>query len=177
MSVIPRIREAIRRTLNKRMQSPFCPRFGRDCGQTGCSSIRNNVQEVKKRSGYAPPLSHRRPAHKRLIVGGSGWIDRADANRSGGGVQNSSHLHALVKESLRLLLVVELIGGLAVSGRKDKFVPGFCDRSVKRRLLRRRANRVLIVRRHRLVLSCGLGRRTGRTLRERRLTCETQSNS
>ena len=64
--------------------------------------------------------------------GGSGWIDRADANRSGGGVQNSSDLHALVKEILRLLLVVELIGGLAVSGRKDKFVSGFYDRSIKR---------------------------------------------
>ena len=109
-------------------------------------------------------------------MGGSGWIDRADANRSGGGVQNSSHLHALVKEILRLLLVVELIGGLAVSGRKDKFVPGLCDRSVKRRLLRRRANRILIVRLHRLLLSCRIGRRTGRTLRERRLTCETQGN-
>src|ERR1700675_4021069 len=117
------------------------------------------------------------PAHKRLSLRGSGWIDRADANRSGGGVQNSSHLHALVKEILRLLLVVELIGGLAVSGRKDKFVPGFCDRSVKRRLLRRRANRILIVRLHWLLLSCGIGRRTGRTLRERRVTSETQSNS
>ena len=75
------------------------------------------------------PFPERRPAHKRLILGGSGWIDHFDADRSSGSVQNSSHLHAFVEEALSLLLVVKLKGGLAVSGGKDKFVPRFYNRT------------------------------------------------
>src|ERR1700674_2820705 len=134
--------------------------------------------EGKKGAAMHRPFPERRPAHnKRLILGGSGWIDRFDADRSSGGVENSSHLHALVDEALSLLLVVELIGGPAVSGGKDKFVPRFYNRSVKRLLRSRIHNRRLIVRLHGLLLSCRIGRGVGSTLRQRRLACETQGNS
>jgi len=52
-----------------------------------------------------------------LVFRESNRLDHGDANRPGGGVQNSSHFHALVKEVLGLLLVVELF--IAVSLGRD----------------------------------------------------------
>src|SRR5258708_10586008 len=107
-------------------------------------------------------------------MGGSGWIDRFDADRSSGGVENSRHLHALVHEALSLLLVVELIGGLAVSGGQDKLVPRFYDRSLKHLLRSRTHSRRLVVRLHWLLLSSPITPGVGNTLRHPPPACKTQ---
>src|ERR1700694_1958855 len=129
-----------------------------------CSQICSQIREEKKGAAMHRPFPERRPAHKRLVLGGSGWINRFDANRSSGSVQNSSHLHALVEGTLSLLLVVELKGSLVVSGGKDKFVPRFYDRSVKRLLRSRSHSGSLIVRLHRLLLGCRFGGGAGTIL-------------
>ena len=87
--------------------------------------------------------------------------DRADTSRSGGGIENSGgYLHAFVKKVLRLLLIVELIGGLAVGRRQHKSISRFHDCSTKHPL-RCRVSRVLIRLGHRLLLGCLVARRVG----------------
>src|ERR1700687_2815849 len=87
---MPRIRDAIRRTLNRRMHCPFVRDYdaielglvvchSEYCAQTGCLSLRNNVHksrrenkggEGKKGAAIHRPFPERRPAHnKRLILG------------------------------------------------------------------------------------------------------------
>src|SRR3979411_437361 len=107
-------------------------------------------------------------------LGGSGWIDRFDADRSSGSVENSGHLHALVEEHLSLLLIVELISDRAVSSGKDKFVPRLHDLSFKHLFRSCIYSRGLIVGLHGLLLSRRITRGVGSTLRQRLLVCEQQ---
>src|ERR1700682_3873545 len=106
---MPRIRDAIRRTLKRRMHCPFIRDFDAFALRqvAFCLSLRNNIhisKGRKKRGGYALPLFRKASCSEAPHLGGSGWIDRFDANRSSGSVQHSSPLHPLVKEELRLFL-------------------------------------------------------------------------
>jgi hypothetical protein len=108
-----------------------------------------------------------------LFLWGLDRLNRGNANCSGGSVQDSDYLHALVEEVLRSLLIVKLIGGFVGDVRKYKFVLRLHDFSAERF----DGTRVLIVRLHRLLLRSRIPQRVVRPLRKRRLAGETQSST
>src|SRR5580700_3958786 len=76
----------------------------------------------------SPPTDAPAQRHRSFV--GSGRVDRINADRPRGGIQNSRDLHLLVEEVVRLLLVVKLIGRVVSTG-KNELAAGFHNSSLE----------------------------------------------